>query len=222
MRTVVFGALACALLAGCQSAAEKEAAERAILENEAKAAMSEQLVDPTASLFTDLVTRTSAASVCGYVNAKNRFGGYVGRKRFVWVRGGTAILEADMASGASGLEKANSCVFDASFDECVNDLPPTAHTQCYSRDERLETKRKGPRTRQEARSACLEALTDRFNRREHAGKLASIRTDERYDYESPSWKVQIQWRAEGAQTDSVARLGECVVTADDVKVVHLD
>jgi hypothetical protein len=62
---------------------------------EGQRAVAKQLKDPESARFEGVFTSTSAdfgTVVCGYVNAKNAFGGYTGRKAFV-TSGTTVILE---------------------------------------------------------------------------------------------------------------------------------
>ncbi|MBD3787212.1 MAG: hypothetical protein IE922_09615 [Sphingomonadales bacterium] len=50
------------------------------------ASVTKQLIDPSSAEFTEIAVATSAEAqtvVCGLVNAKNSFGGYVGRTIFV-------------------------------------------------------------------------------------------------------------------------------------------
>jgi len=63
------------LLGGCGSQTWQE---RSMIAN-AKSAVREQLSDPSSAKFGDAVAFPSARLVCGTVNAKNAFGGYVGQ-----------------------------------------------------------------------------------------------------------------------------------------------
>lgn len=40
--------------------------------------------DPTSAMFRELVASDSGRQICGYVNGKNRFGGYVGYRPFLY------------------------------------------------------------------------------------------------------------------------------------------
>lgn len=59
-----------------------------------------RLKDPDSAQFTDVfVSRSSGRPVaCGYVNAKNGFGGYVGRTRFM-SSDTTQVLEGELTPG---------------------------------------------------------------------------------------------------------------------------
>lgn len=69
------------------------------------------LKDPSSAAFRNtFVSRaTGSPMVCGEVNAKNSFGGYVGYKRFI--AGGSTIqlLESDMAPGEMNKTWAKIC-----------------------------------------------------------------------------------------------------------------
>ncbi len=53
--------------------------------NEAKNSVKQRLKDPSSAEFTNVQLRDYVGGkvVCGYVNAKNSFGGYVGAKQFI-------------------------------------------------------------------------------------------------------------------------------------------
>lgn len=53
------------------------------------------LFDPESARFQDLKARTDTKVVCGYVNAKNKFGGYVGFRRFYFKEGGQVAIDDD-------------------------------------------------------------------------------------------------------------------------------
>lgn len=65
----------------------------------AKELVKRQLRDPGSAEFSDIVVKTGAPGratiVCGYVNAKNGFGGMTGRQRFV--AGGIVTIEGSVA-----------------------------------------------------------------------------------------------------------------------------
>lgn len=63
-----------AALPGCSRSPEEQ------VEAAVKDAILEQLKDPASAQFSDL--RVVPGGLCGEVNAKNGFGGYVGRKPF--------------------------------------------------------------------------------------------------------------------------------------------
>jgi len=66
----------------------------------AQDAVKRLLRDPESATFEELavVSHGDTMLACGYVNAKNGFGGYVGRQAFVGSTG-TAILSSQMAHG---------------------------------------------------------------------------------------------------------------------------
>lgn len=57
-----------------------------------KSMVKEKLIDPESAQFSELKFYKSTKSGCGYVNAKNQFGGFTGRKRFV------VLLEKDVVA----------------------------------------------------------------------------------------------------------------------------
>lgn len=59
-----------------------------------------RLKDPSSAEFSEMKVsrRNGATVVCGYVNAKNSFGGMTGRERFV-VSGLAATMESDVEAG---------------------------------------------------------------------------------------------------------------------------
>lgn len=63
----------------------------------ARAAIANLLKDPTSARFEGIERRPGA--VCGFVNSKNSFGGYTGRKPFVYLIAEKKgwVLEAPMA-----------------------------------------------------------------------------------------------------------------------------
>lgn len=69
------------------------------LVSRAKAAIAEQLKDPYSAVYSDLRTRRSEGRtvLCGQVNAKNSFGGYIGKRPFAFVdhpSGASAIIDS--------------------------------------------------------------------------------------------------------------------------------
>lgn len=209
-------------LVGCTSEADKLKAAEAALSAEAQSAVAAQLLDPTSPLFTDLHVSTRADQVCGYVNGKNRYGAYVGKKRFVWVRGGFAILEVEPdPRGKASLADVNACMFDAQYLGCVtNDPSAKGVSQCIPGMAK-EPEGERPRTRQEAKKACLKALNDRFNTGARSGQLSQVMTTERYDYDAPGWKIQTEWMSDTA-SGGLTGVGECMVpSSGDVKVSKL-
>lgn len=71
----VFLALALIVIAGCSETA-----------HEAKQAVKAKLKDPESAEWRDL-TYDGRDNVCGYVNSRNSFGGYVGFRRFRYLLG---------------------------------------------------------------------------------------------------------------------------------------
>jgi hypothetical protein len=87
----------CDSVASRRAAAERErAAEARKLEQTAQALLAEVMFDPTAILLKDLQRGSDEAGrtvVCGKVNGKNRFGGYVGFRPFVARKDATGAAE---------------------------------------------------------------------------------------------------------------------------------
>ncbi len=82
--------LASFAVAGCQTEAGTLQAEPVAMkppsqadEAKAKAAVKRVLKDPSSAMFEGLFTHPGA--VCGFVNSKNSFGGYVGRRPFGYI-----------------------------------------------------------------------------------------------------------------------------------------
>lgn len=76
---------------------------------QAKALVREQLIDPESARFEDVVvTRASGGgrAVCGWVNAKNRMGGYVGQEVFLVEDGNVLFVEP---LGAGNVTAFGSC-----------------------------------------------------------------------------------------------------------------
>ena len=74
---VTFLAISFSMLLACSGCSSHE--------NEAVSRINEQLFDPASAQFKNLheVDRKGGWVVCGEVNAKNRFGGYTGFRRFM-------------------------------------------------------------------------------------------------------------------------------------------
>ncbi|WP_439398317.1 hypothetical protein ACRQ5Q_13695 [Bradyrhizobium sp. PMVTL-01] len=68
-----------------EQVAKLKQAKAAILLEEAKLAVRNNLRDPTSALFTE-EDAIGDDAVCGNVNAKNGFGGYVGKSAFIYTR----------------------------------------------------------------------------------------------------------------------------------------
>jgi hypothetical protein len=103
---IIFAALALASLAGCDagsSNSERDPAEfKSWLIQKTQDGVKARLRDPSSAEFTDVHTTTyqGADVVCGYVNAKNGFGGKTGSQKFVGV-GDTIFLEEEGSSAVN-------------------------------------------------------------------------------------------------------------------------
>lgn len=117
MRSWVVVGLVGVAVSACQG--EQRKREEAQLIEEAQVAVTEKLLDPN-PVFRDVSVEDGGFSVCGTVNGMNRAGGYSGSRRFVWVKGGVAIIE-DPNPGyqmREGSRDPAACMFNAQFDEC--------------------------------------------------------------------------------------------------------
>lgn len=65
----------------------------------AKKALQNRLKDTQSAQFKSLFRNYKTGVICGFVNAKNGFGGYTGYKRFVGGNG-VAFFQSDMKSRA--------------------------------------------------------------------------------------------------------------------------
>jgi hypothetical protein len=90
------------------AAAEISPAQRQLAEDLVR----KELKDPPSALFEGLVARPDANGrslhICGWVNARNSFGGYVGRKPFYAIvtesgRDGLAMIDEDNPQVLAGL-----------------------------------------------------------------------------------------------------------------------
>ena len=63
----------------------------------AKASLRAQMKDPDSVIFSDLKFVRSTEAVCGQVNAKNSYGGYVGLQRFVRTADGELYTEPEVS-----------------------------------------------------------------------------------------------------------------------------
>ena len=100
------------------------------LKAEAEAAIKAELLDPASALFSEVTV--DGAAVCGLVNGKNRFGGYVGAKRFVWVKGGTAQIEPSTVGLSANASGVTTCMFDSVYGDCKGDAGAPTVTECSS------------------------------------------------------------------------------------------
>ena len=60
-------------------------------DSEVKESVKRALNDPESARFTDLKPGKKQGDVCGFVNAKNRMGGYVGETPFVYIKTSGAV-----------------------------------------------------------------------------------------------------------------------------------
>jgi hypothetical protein len=74
----------------------------------AKSLVRSALSDPDSAQFRDLGVDTETGSICGRVNAKNKFGGYVGFKPFALLKDGTLHLYPESGSVADRAEFATN------------------------------------------------------------------------------------------------------------------
>lgn len=131
MRFALCIAVAGLVLASCQ-AQERERAEAQLIA-EAQAAVTEKMLDPD-PVFRDVSVEDGGVAVCGTVNGMNRLGGYAGSRRFVWVKGGVAIIE-DPNPGyrmRDGVRDPAACMFNAQFDECKGTPSSDSMSTCLS------------------------------------------------------------------------------------------
>ena len=64
-------------------------------DSKAETAVKDLLIDPESAQFSDVVTNGS--TTCGFVNSKNRMGGYVGRTAFLYEDGVARLSSVDDA-----------------------------------------------------------------------------------------------------------------------------
>ena len=106
-----------ALLAASPTFSQSNDAANGATVASAKAKLTIQLKDPDSAQFTGIVVAAEHGLVCGWVNAKNSFGGYVGYRPF-FVMGDVAVIrDPDSAD-----ELNNHSAFAAGWALCV---PPT-------------------------------------------------------------------------------------------------
>lgn len=67
-------------------------------ENKAKSAIREMLFDPESAQFSDLFVNSAGGASCGWVNGKNRMGGYVGKVPFYFRPNGEALIVSEPPS----------------------------------------------------------------------------------------------------------------------------
>jgi hypothetical protein len=104
MRSTVF-AMSLLIVSGCNLAEQSKA----------KAIVKETLVDPASAKFENIVT--SGEVTCGWVNSKNRIGGFVGAQRFMV----KDQFDVFMDSSASAVESGEMSKWYREFLDCVSD-----------------------------------------------------------------------------------------------------
>ena len=102
MRTTVAAVMCLGLTACGPSEADTKADKESWMIEKTKAAVKQRLKDPESAEFSSVhtVDNQDGIIVCGYVNAKNSFGGKNGMQRFVGA-GDTVFLEEDGASAVT-------------------------------------------------------------------------------------------------------------------------
>lgn len=95
MRPYFFAVLI--VLAGCGSSKTEQETEDDGLIIDARMAVEDQLRDPSSAQFSGvIVSRVSGLPVvCGLVNARNGFGGYVGARPFIFTGDGALIASPE-------------------------------------------------------------------------------------------------------------------------------
>jgi hypothetical protein len=119
--------------------------------NDAKRNVREHLVDPSSAQFESVRENPKTGAVCGFVNAKNRMGGYVGATPFVYEASSGATLvreqptERDFerffetikyAGPNDYTDLANRCKAVALWqDKCGSEIYPNTNKYCQLIDE---------------------------------------------------------------------------------------
>lgn len=69
------------------------------------------LKDPESARFSDVAYREAGTDkyICGYVNAKNSYGGYVGPRQFIYGNGFLSIAEGEDPNSVVDAEIAKAC-----------------------------------------------------------------------------------------------------------------
>ena len=67
-------------------------------ENKAKSAIREMMLDPESAQFSDLFVNSAGGASCGWVNGKNRMGGYAGKAPFYFRPNGEALIVNEQPS----------------------------------------------------------------------------------------------------------------------------
>ena len=108
------------ILAGCTTPEEKLIAT-------AQAAVASKLRDPTSPLFTNVTATENGLEVCGQVNAKNGFGAYAGKDRFIYNTATGAEIEPSENQPAG---KLIVCAFDNNYRACKGEVVPSYLEAC--------------------------------------------------------------------------------------------
>lgn len=86
MRRIIIGALTIILISGCADKKKKY-----------EHLASQQLKDPSSAIFSNVkminFKTSSEFGICGYVNGKNSYGGYTGKKEFVFIAKSNKIFK---------------------------------------------------------------------------------------------------------------------------------
>lgn len=117
------GIIVALTLGGCEDPAKEALKAREDAIRVAKEVVAAKLRDPQSAQFTEVRTTAQPGSsglVCGFVNAKNGFGGYVGAQRFIALPSfGSAYLDEPNTPLGSHL-------FEDKWRECQRDRPSTS------------------------------------------------------------------------------------------------
>lgn len=230
MRSVVLGVCLSLGLAGCVSEAEK--ARRAEVDriDDAKAAVAGLLFDPTSPLFTEV--RAGEDAVCGFVNGKNRFGAYAGKKRFVSPTYSDPRIEEDpetVSPEARGIARVNACYFDTEYRNCMGEDLGDPLARCAPRLAEDMDRALGRSTtalpRPEAPSEdqavqlCLMALDREYDEKLLPADLIARTSEARQNPVSLSWLVSIDWTVAGT-SPAIGGTGRCNVVEDGTAWVN--
>lgn len=207
-----------AALAGCVSEAESARRAEAALIQEAQAAVSSELRDPTSPLFSQVRTRDSL--VCGMVNARNGFGAYAGKQRFTY-QSGRAVIDPSLRPPHEGplemVRQTEICMFDLDYRTCDGaEGLPSAVERCMTGTQMVTPGQEV--TEGAAKQACLTALERRFNEDIRPAKLTSGTSRARKI--STGWRVSVEWTASGPETSVGGATGTCLVHDDGMTKVE--
>jgi hypothetical protein len=90
MKKILLVTMLAVSLAACNKQEKKETSFEESIFRQAQETVSRDLKDPSSAQFRNL--RYVEPYVCGEVNAKNSFGGYVGFKKFSWTMTGGSVM----------------------------------------------------------------------------------------------------------------------------------